>query len=148
MQINDFPGDEPASAHRGDEPRRAPWHPLVVVLAVLLFAECALLTAATAYLLVELLVDVPESYPSAIFLTLLTAGAAGWLGAIAVGVLRRRSWTRGAATVWQVLQGGIAIACFQGIFAQPTIGWLLLVPAILVLVLLFTPPVVAALRRV
>ena len=148
MQINDFPGDEPASPHRGDEPRRAQWHPLLTVLAVLLFAECALLTAAAGYLVIELLVAVPESYPSAIVLTVLTAAAAGWLGAIAVGVLRRRSWTRGAATVWQVLQGGVAVACFQGIFAQPVVGWLLLVPAIAVLGLLFSPPVVAALRRV
>jgi hypothetical protein len=95
----------------------------------------------------ELLTVVPESYPSAIFLTVLTAAAAGWLGAIAVGVLRRRSWARGAATVWQVLQGGVAIACFQGIFAQPAIGWLLLVPAVVALGLLFSPPVVATLRR-
>ena len=148
MQINGFHGDEPADPHRGDEPGRPPSHPLLLLLAVLLFAECALLVAATGYLVLELLTVVPESYPSAIFLTVLTAAAAGWLGAIAVGVLRRRSWSRGAATVWQVLQGGIAIACFQGIFAQPAIGWLLLLPAIVALVLLFTPPVVAALRRV
>ena len=148
MQINGFPGDEPADPHRGDESGRARSHPLLLILAVLLFAECALLVAATAYLVLELLTVVPESYPSAIFLTVLTTAAAGWLGAIAVGVLRRRSWARGAATVWQVLQGGVAIACFQGIFAQPAIGWLLLVPAIVALVLLFTPPVVAALRRV
>jgi hypothetical protein len=90
---------------------------------------------------------VPESYASAVFLTVLTAAAAGWLGAITIGVLRRRSWARGAATVWQVLQGGIAIACFQGVFAQPAIGWVLLVPALVALVLLFTPPVVEALRR-
>ena len=114
---------------------------------MLLFAECALLVAATVYLVVELLVAVPESYASAAFLTVLTALAAGWLGAVAVGAVRRRPWVRGAATVWQVLQGGVAIACFQGIFAQPVIGWVLLVPALVALVLLFTPPVVEALRR-
>jgi len=147
MQINGFPGDEPATPARGDELRRAQWHPLLAVLAVLLFAECALLVAATVYLVVELLTVVPDSYPSALFLTVLTAVAAGWLGAIALGAVRRRSWIRGAAIVWQVLQGAVAIGCFQGIFAQPAIGWVLLVPAIVVLVLLFTPPVVAALRR-
>jgi hypothetical protein len=148
MQINGFSGDEPADPHRGDESRRAPSHPLLIVLSVLLFAECALLVAATIYLVVELLTVVPESYASAAFLTVLTALAAGWLAAIGVGAVRRRPWVRGAATVWQVLQGGVAIACFQGMFAQPVIGWVLLVPAIVVLVLLFTPPVVAALRRV
>ncbi len=148
MQINGLSGDEPASPDRGDELGRAPSHPLLAVLAVLLFAECALLVVSTGYLVVELLTVVPESYPSALFLTVLTAVAAGWLGAIAIGAVRRRSWIRGAAIVWQVLQGGVAIACFQGIFAQPMIGWVLLVPALFVLVVLFTPPVVAALRRV
>jgi hypothetical protein len=147
MQINGFPGDDPAGPDRGREPRRLPRHPLLMLLAVLVLAECLLLVVATGYLVVELLTVVPESYASAVFLTVLTAAAAGWLGAITIGVLRRRSWARGAATVWQVLQGGIAIACFQGVFAQPAIGWVLLVPALVALVLLFTPPVVEALRR-
>ena len=147
MQINGFSGDEPASPERGDELGRPPSHPLLTVLAVLLFAECALLVVATGYLVVELLTVVPESYASAVFLTVLTAVAAGWLGAIAIGAVRRRPWIRGAAIVWQVLQGAVAIGCFQGIFAQPAIGWVLLIPALVVLVLLFTPPVVAALRR-
>jgi hypothetical protein len=97
---------------------------------------------------VELLTVPPASYPSAVVLTILTALAAGWLGAIAIGSLRRAPWIRGAAIVWQVLQGAVAIGCFQGVFARPEIGWLLLVPALVVLVLLFTPPVVAATRRV
>ena len=148
MQINGFHGDEPADPHRGDEPGRPPSHPLLLLLAVLLFAECALLVVATVYLVVELLTVVPESYASALFLTVLTAVAAGWLAAIAVGAVRRRPWVRGAATVWQVLQAAVAVGCFQGIVAEPAIGWVLLVPALVVLVLLFTPPVVEALRRV
>src|SRR3954469_13208063 len=140
MQINGFTGDEPADPRRGDESGRAQRHPLLTFLTVLLFAECALLVVATVYLLVELLTVVPASYPSAIALTALTAVAAGWLAAIAIGTLRNRPWIRGAAIVWQVLQGAVAIGCFQGAFAQPEIGWFLLVPALLVLVLLFTPP--------
>jgi hypothetical protein len=46
-----------------------------------------------------------------------------------------------------VLQIAVAIGCFQGLFARPDIGWALLVPAVLALVLLFTPPVVAATAR-
>jgi hypothetical protein len=130
------------------EPPAAPRrHGYVVALAALLFAECALLATATGYLLVELIVATPSSVPSALALLALTAIAAVWLGFIAGNVLRGRAWTRGAAIVWQVLQGAVAIGCFQGIFAQPTIGWLLLVPALVVIVLLFTPPVVAALSR-
>ena len=147
MQINGFTRDEPADTGPGDGIGRAPRHPVLIVLTVLLFAECALLVAATVYLVVELLTVPPASYPSAIFLTLLTAIAAVWLGAIATGSLRGASWIRGAAIVWQVLQGAVAIGCFQGVFARPEIGWLLLVPSIVGIVLLFTPPVVAATRR-
>ena len=125
-------------------PRR---HRFVLALAVLLFAECALLAAATVYLLIELLVAEPASLTSALALLVLTAIATVWLGFIAANVLRGRAWTRGAAIVWQVLQGAVALGCFQGVFARPEIGWLLLLPALVVLVLLFTPPVVAAISR-
>jgi hypothetical protein len=143
MQINGFLGDDAVSEPTGDSPRS----PAVVLLVILLFAECALLAAATVYLVVELIVATPSSFASAAALVVLTAIATAWLGFIAGNVLRGRAWTRGAAIVWQVLQGAIAIGCFQGMFAQPTIGWLLLVPALVVLVLLFTPPVVAATSR-
>lgn len=119
----------------------------MLLLVVLLFMECALLAGATVYLVIELLTATAASLASALALTVLTAIAAVWLGFIATNALRGRAWTRGAAVVWQVLQGAVAIGCFQGIFAQPTVGWLLLVPALAVLVLLFTPPVVSAISR-
>ena len=122
-------------------------HPLLIALAVLVFAECALLAVATIYLVIEILVDTPASYASAVALTVLTAIAAIWLGFIAVNILRGRAWTRGATVVWQVLQVAVAIGCFQGLFARPDIGWALLLPAIVVLVLLFTRPVIAATAR-
>ena len=121
-------------------PAKPQRHPFVVALVVLLFAECALLAAATLYLIVA----TPTSIASALALLVLAAIAAIWLGVIAANVLRGRAWTRGAAIVWQVLQGAVAIGCFQGVLAQPDIGWVLLLPALVVLVLLFTPPVVAA----
>lgn len=122
-------------------------HPFVVTLAVLLFAECALVAVATIYLVIEILVTRPDSYASAIALTVLTVIATIWLGFIAMNLLRGRAWVRGAAVVWQVLQIAVAIGCFQGLFARPDIGWLLLAPSLAALVLLFTPPVVAATAR-
>jgi hypothetical protein len=119
-------------------------HPFVLALVVLLFAECALVAAATVYLVVELIIATPSSIASAVALLILAAMATVWLAVIGANVLRGRAWTRGAAIVWQVLQGAVAIGCFQGVLAQPDIGWVLLVPALVVLVLLFTPPVVAA----
>ncbi|CAN5399092.1 hypothetical protein BH10ACT7_BH10ACT7_09860 [soil metagenome] len=135
MQINGFLGGPAVK------------HPLLIALAVLVFAECALLAVATIYLVVEIFVATPASYASAVALTVLTAIATIWLGFIAVNILRGRAWTRGATVVWQVLQIAVAIGCFQGLFARPDIGWALLLPAIVVLVLLFTKPVIAATAR-
>jgi hypothetical protein len=117
------------------------------VLAALLFLECALLVAATVYLVIGLLVARPDSYASAVAILILTALAAIWLGTMAVHALLGRPWIRGAAVVWQVLQIAIAIGSFQGLFARPDVGWLLIAPAILVLVLLFTPSVIAVTKR-
>jgi hypothetical protein len=143
MQINDFFREDPVS----DRPTTPNRHPLLIGLAVILCAECALLTVATIYLVVEILVDVPDSFASAVALTVLTAIAAIWLAFIAVNVLRGKAWTRGATVVWQVLQLAVAIGFFQGLFARQELGWALLLPAVAALVLLFTPPVIAATAR-
>lgn len=143
MQINDFFREDPVS-DRPPTPRR---HPLLLVLAGILFAECALLTVATIYLVIELLVDEPDSFASAVALTALTALAAVWLAVIAVNLLRGKAWTRGATVVWQVLQLAVAVGFFQGLFARQDLGWALLLPAVAALVLLFTRPVIAATAR-
>ncbi len=120
---------------------------LLIALAVILGAECALLAVATAWLVFELIVDVPASLASALALTALTALATVWLAILTVNTLRGAPWVRGGIVVWQVLQIAVAIGCFQGYFARPDIGWALLIPAILALVLLFTRPVLAATAR-
>ena len=120
---------------------------LLLALAAVLFLECALLTVTTGFLIVELLVARPTSYAGAVALLVLTALAAGWLGTMAVHTLLGRAWIRGAAVVWQVLQIAIAIGSFQGLFSRPDLAWLLLIPAVVVLVLLFTPSVIAATKR-
>ena len=122
-------------------------HPLVIALAALVFAECALIAVATIYLVIEIIAATPASFASAVALTVLTAIATIWLAVIAVNILRGHAWTRSAAIVWQVLQLAVAIGCFQGLFAQPAIGWALLIPAVVVLVLVFTPAVVRATKR-
>ena len=126
---------------------RSSKHPLLVTLAVLVFAECALLAVTSIYLVVELLIATPSSLPSAIALTVLTVIATIWLGFTGLHVLRGSPWVRGSTVVWQVLQIAVAIGCFQGVFAVPTVGWALLTPAVIALLLLFTPPVLAATTR-
>ncbi|MGJ8722275.1 MAG: hypothetical protein ACSHW9_10550 [Salinibacterium amurskyense] len=122
-------------------------HPYLIALAVVIFLESALLFAALAYLIFELGAETPQSYPSAIALSVLTAIAAVWVAVIGINTLRKQAWIRGAAVVWQVLQISVAIGSFQGVFARPDVGWLLLTPAIVVLVLLFAKPVLEATTR-
>jgi hypothetical protein len=122
-------------------------HPAVVALTVILFAEAALLLTATGYLLVELFSATPSSLASALALLVLTGLAAVWLVVIAVNLVRGRAWVRAAAIVWQVLQIAVAIGCFQGLFAQPVIGVLLLVPALVAGLLALSKPVVDATKR-
>ncbi|HEV7949780.1 MAG TPA: hypothetical protein VGP24_08435 [Glaciihabitans sp.] len=121
--------------------------PFIYALAGILFAECALVGAATVYLIIEILVDTPASMASAIALTVCAAIATVWVAAIAIHTLKGQPWIRGAAVVWQILQIAVAVGSFQGIFPRPDIGWMLLIPSLAVLVLLFTKPVLAATTR-
>ena len=130
-----------------DEASRGARHPLILLLAVIVFAEFLLLVGATGFLIIELFAATPSSYPTAIALTVVVAVAAVWLGVITVNILRCQAWVRSAALVWQVLQIAVAIGSFQGLFARQDIGWLLLIPAVFATILLFTRPVIEATAR-
>ena len=119
----------------------------MLLLAGVLFLEATALIAATVYLVVELLVARPDSVASAIALTVCVAIAAAWVTTIAVNTLRGRAWIRGAAIVVQVLIAAVALGSFQGVLPRADIGWILLIPAIAVVVLLFTKPVLAETSR-
>lgn len=119
----------------------------LLALAVLLFVEAAMLAALAGFLMYELIIDKPTSMASALAILALVIVATAWLVAIAVGALRARPWVRGAALTWQILQIAVAVGSFQGLFARSDIGWLLLIPAVLVIALLFTRSVMDAVRR-
>ncbi|WP_237657138.1 hypothetical protein [Agreia sp. COWG] len=121
---------------------------LLLALAIILALEALLSTGVTVWLVVELLTAQASSFDSAIGVLLLSAGLSVALWAMVAGVLRRSSWVRGAAITWQLMQIAVAVGCFQGIFAVPSLGWALLVPAVVAILLLMSPPVVAATRRV
>lgn len=120
---------------------------LLALLAAVLFVECALLAGVTILLIVELLISRPDSYATAVALIILALLGTVWLGALALNTLRQRTWVRSGIVVWQILQILIAIASFQGVFAAPLIGTVLLIPAIVALLLVFTRPVTAAIAR-
>ena len=119
----------------------------LVALAAVIFFECAVLVVVAGFLAFELFADKPTSYLSAVAILILAVVAAGWVFVIGMGALRARSWIRAAALTWQVLQLAVALGSFQGLFARDDVGWVLLVPAVIVLVLLFTPSVVKATAR-
>jgi hypothetical protein len=106
-----------------------------------LFLEAAALVAIVVWLVVDLFALRPSSSATAIALIVLVVFAAVGVGAVAVGSLRQAPWTRAAAIVWQILQISVAVGAFQGMFARPEVGWLLLAPAGVVIGLLLWPPV-------
>jgi hypothetical protein len=131
-----------------NEGPRAPRSPAVLLLVILVAVEAVGMAALTALLIVDLLTSTPTSVPSAVALIALAALAAVFLGGIARGILQGRSWVRPAAVTWQVLQIAVGVGSLQGAEARSDIGWALIVPAAVVLVLLFTRSVMLATRRV
>lgn len=118
----------------------------LLALAALLAAEALVLWAAAGWLVFEMLTETPASLASAGAILALVLVAALWVSAIAWGALRARSWIRGAALTWQLVQVFVAVGCFQGLYARVDVGWALLLPSLAVIVLLFTPRVLAATR--
>jgi hypothetical protein len=121
---------------------------LLAALAAILFVEASLLAVLAGFLVYELLTEVPASLGSAIGILVLVIFAAGWLAVVGVGALNAKPWVRAAALTWQVMQLAVAVGSFQGLFARTDIGWILLVPAVVVIALLFTRSVMTATRRV
>lgn len=135
-------GDMPPAASVSGGVRAA-----LVVVSALLFLEAVALVAIVVWLVVDLVTLQPSSYATAIALIVLVVIGAVWVGAVAIASLRRASWSRAAAIVWQILQVSIAVGAFQGLFARPDVGWLLLVPAVTVIGLLLWTPVRLAYTR-
>jgi hypothetical protein len=130
------------------EPQNVGRPALLIVLGVLITAEGLLMAGVAAWLLVELLTTKPVSLPTAVAITVLAVLAAIWVLAIAVGTFRARPWIRGAAITWQLIQIAIAVGCFEGFYAEPALGWALLVPSLVVIGLVVTPSVTRVTKRV
>jgi hypothetical protein len=118
---------------------------LLYVLAALILLEALALAVVTIYLVIEILVAPTASIASAIALAVVSAIATVGLGAVGVSTIRARPWIRGAAICWQVLQLLLAYSILQA--KSPGIAWLLAIPAVLIVVLIFTPPVARTLAR-
>jgi len=118
-----------------------------VALTAVVAAEAIALAVLTVVLVIDLITLEPDSVGGAIALVAVTAIAAVWVSVMTVHTWRGRSWVRGGIVVVQVLAVAVAVGAFQGAFARPDVGWLLLVPALAALALLFSGPVVRATTR-
>lgn len=126
-------------------PAPAPRRPrALLVLAAVLALEALLLWVVAGGLVMALITRTPDSLGGALAIIALALLAAVWVSAIAFWSLRRRAWIRAAALTWQLVQIMVAIGLFQGLFARPDLGWALLAPSVLVIVLLFRRNVVEA----
>ena len=114
--------------------------PAVVLVAIVLAAESLVLLGLTVFLVYEVVADEPDSIASGIGLALITLAATAWITATTGGYLRGKSFARGPAVVWQVLQAAVGLAGNQGVFARPDIASGLFVPALIALALLLFSP--------
>lgn len=133
--------DEKPDAHSVTRP------PLLIALAVLLFLEGVLVAGLTVWLLIELFTVSPSSLADAVAFVVLVALTAVWVIATAIGALQARSWARASAVTIQILQIAIAVGSFQGLYARADLGWALLVPAVIGVVLALSPQVIKATSR-
>jgi hypothetical protein len=118
---------------------------LLYVLAALILLEGVALAAATIYLVVEIITQPHDSLSSAIAYAATTAIAAALIIVVARATLNGRPWIRGATVCIAILQ--LLVAYSIVITKAPTLGWVLAVPALALLVLLFTRPVLQATAR-
>lgn len=130
-----------------DAPARHPRPAALLALSVIIALESLALFGTAAFLLVEIFAAPADSVPSAIALAVVVVIAAIWVAAIARGLWRGQAWTRGAIIVVQLLLAAIAVGSFQGIGTRPDIGWLILIPVVLALALVFSAPVRGSLSR-
>ncbi|MCW4384970.1 hypothetical protein OH146_04195 [Salinibacterium sp. SYSU T00001] len=119
----------------------------LLLLAFIVGLECLLLGGISVFLIIELVVEVPTSYASAIALLVIALIATAWLFALTLNTLRGAPWVRAGVVVWQLLQIAVAVGLLQGETARPDLAWALLAPSIVAIVLAFTRPVLAATAR-
>ncbi|MGO4104827.1 hypothetical protein AB4Y63_12795 [Leifsonia sp. YAF41] len=128
-------------------PSRPVRPPALRLITVLLVAEALLLWVAVAWFVLELLTATPSSLAGALVILAIVVIAAIGVSVVASGAARGKSWMRSPAVTWQLMQIAVAVGCFQGLYARPDLGWALLIPSLVVLVLLFTPRVIDATRN-
>lgn len=108
---------------------------VLFISALLVIEGLAVLAYAFTYAL-QLGEAGPLGMGARIFMLVLIIVGGVWQLLVAHHFFRARAWTRAAALMWQIFQIILAIPYFQ---TDPAMAWLWLVPAALIVVLLFDP---------
>jgi hypothetical protein len=118
---------------------------LLYALAAVILLEGAAFAAGTIYLVIEIFIGDPKFVTTAIAYAVTAAILSALVLFVGRSTLRGRPWIRGATVCLAVLQ--LLLAYSIVITREPTLGWVLAVPSVLMLALLFTRPVLKATAR-
>jgi hypothetical protein len=119
-----------------------PKTPAPYVLAALVLLEGVALVAIAIYLVVEIFVARTTSLSSSVALAVLALVGGAGLVLLARAIFQGRPWIRGATICWQILQVLVAVSILQARgSASVAVGVTLIVPAAVIIGLLFTPQV-------
>lgn len=112
--------------------------PKLVISIAVIGLQSLVIWGLSIWSLVLLFTESATFLVSALFLIGLLLAAGLWSSNIAIGLLRKKRWAHTPALVLELLVASIGVASFAGEFGDAAIGVLLLVPATLTFVLLFS----------
>ena len=116
----------------------------LVLASAAVMLEGAFLGFLGSQLMLALIAGETQSFTTSVALLALVLATAAWLIFVSIKLFFGRRWARSAAVFWQLVQLAVASASFSGQFGSQAIGWLLIIPSVFVMVLLFTKKVIAA----
>ena len=110
----------------------------LVISATIIALQSLAIWGLLVWVAILIFVETPTSLLSALFLIGLLIAAGLWSSYIVLGLWRKLRWAHTPAMVLQLLIASIGVASFAGEFGNLLIGAVLLVPATVVFVLLFS----------
>jgi hypothetical protein len=122
--------------------------PLALNIALVFLALEGLVVAGFALTtLSQIFMGQSRSISTAMALFAIVAAAAAAVFFIAIALSRGKRWARSAAVFWQLVQLSVAAGSFTGETPNAAIGWALIVPSAVVMILLFRNEVIDATMR-
>ncbi len=112
--------------------------PKLVISAVVIGLQSLVIWGLSAWSIGLLIFGSAQVVVSALFLIGMLLALGLWSSNIAIGLVRRKPWAHTPALVFELLVASIGVASFAGEFGDAAIGFLLLIPATVTFVLLFS----------